>query len=304
MIILSFFKKKNWLIFVLILVFVLLFASLSRGGNNPVSKGVHFVFVPIQNQFVKITGPVRQFLSDFGNMKLYKEENEKLKAENIELTSKIKPIKDYEAEIERLQKLLKIDEELSNCETVAAKVIAYEPDNWFSYITINRGTNHGISVSDVVVSSTGLLGQVTEAGNNWAKVSTIINSESSVGVRIVRNSEIGILEGDAKLSKTKKCKLGYLPANASVMEGDILETSGLGGIYPPGLKVGKLESVKNDNMGRLEYAVIEPYTNFNSLYEVLVITEWSAEPKYEDTPIENEENTNQTSQEPQTNSVG
>ncbi len=278
----SFFKKNRWIIFVIILIITLLCAYLSRMGNNPVSNVINSVLSPIQSQIIKVTHPVKGFVEFVSEMKTYKEENERLKTENNKLMSDLKSVEEYKVENERLQRILEISEEMTQMKTVAAKVIEYSPDNWFSYITINRGKSSGIEVSDAVITADGLLGQVSEVGSNWAKISTLINTENSVGVRIVRNGEIGIVEGDTKLSKTNKCRLGYLTANASVLSGDILETSGLGGIYPPGIMVGKISQISKDNMGRLDYAVVEPFVEFDSLYEVLVITDWilESEPEY------------------------
>lgn len=270
----SFFKKKGWITFIIILVIALACAYISQMGSDPVSNAVNSVLTPIQTQLAKLTNPVKSLFDFIGDIKGIREENERLKSENIQLLSSLKTVEEYKDENERLQKLLAISDEMTQSETVAARVIAYEPDNWFSYVTINKGTASGIEISDAVITAQGLLGQVAEVGKNWAKVSTIINSESSAGVRIVRNGEIGIVEGDTALSKVNKCRLGYLIANASVMSGDILETSGLGGIFPPGLMVGKISDVQKDNMGRLDYAVVEPFVDFHELYEVLVITDW------------------------------
>ncbi len=271
----SFFKKKFFLVFVILLVLTVLLAFISKSGNNPVSNAINSVLVPVQSKLSAIVKSFDVFFDSVANTKEYIAENEKLKKDNMELTSKIKTVEEYISENERLKKLLNVSNEQIEYVTVAANVVSYEPDNWFSYITIDRGTNVGIKISDPVITSNGLLGQVSEVGENWAKISTIINSECSVGGRIVRNGEIGIVEGDVKLAKTQKCKLGYLVSNASVIAGDILETSGLGGIYPPGIFIGTITEISKDNMGRLDYAVIEPVVDFDSLYEVLVISDWS-----------------------------
>lgn len=271
----AFFKKKIWLKFLIVLVLVVICAYLTRGGNNPVSKTINAVITPIETRLLKITHPVGDFFSYMAEMKDYRKKNEELKAENISLMGKMSDVSELTEENERLKKLLGIADEIAESQKVAARVVAYEPDNWFSYITINKGSSSGIKLSDPVMTADGVLGQVCEVGKNWARISTIINNDSAIGVRIVRNGEIGIVEGDIKLSRTNKCRLGYLVENASVIAGDILETSGLGGIYPPGLPVGKISEISKDNMGRLDYAVIEPFADFNKLYEVLVITEWS-----------------------------
>ncbi len=270
----SFSKKKVWLTVLFLLIVTVILAYFSRSGKNPVSKTVNYVLTPVESQISGFFQPVNKVFSYIGKMEEYETENQELKRENIELLSKIKDINSYKEENERLRKLLEISDNYAY-KTVAARVVAYETENWFSYVTLDKGTSSGINVSDTVITADGLLGQITDVGPNWAKVSTIINPESSAGVRITRNGEIGIVEGDTALSKTRKCRLGYLTANASIIAGDILKTSGLGGIYPPGLSVGKISEIAKDNMGRLDYAVVEPFINFDKLYEVLIITEWN-----------------------------
>ncbi len=270
----SFSKKRVWTSVLIIIIAAIILAYLSRGGKNPVSKAVNYVITPIESKISDVVNPIKNVFSYIGKMSEYEAENNRLRAENIELSSKIKDVSVYKEENERLRKLLDIADSYEY-ETVAARVVAYETENWFSYVTLDKGTSSGINVSDTVITSDGLLGQVTDVGPNWSKVSTIINAESSAGVRITRNGEIGIVEGDATLSKSRKCRLGYLTANASIIAGDILKTSGLGGIYPPGISVGKISEISKDNMGRLDYAIIEPFINFDKLYEVVVITDWT-----------------------------
>lgn len=183
----SSFKKKGIGVFIIIILAALLAAYLSHMGNNPVSRAVNAVLTPVETQILKLFHPVKEYFSSINEAKKIKKQNAELRTENIELKSKVKSIEEYKRENDRLQKLLSISEEMTESETVAAKVIAYEPDNWFAYITINRGTANGIEISDAVITADGLLGQVVDAGKSWAKVSTIINSESSSGVRIVRN---------------------------------------------------------------------------------------------------------------------
>ena len=203
----SVFKKKGFGVFIIIILIALITAYLSHMGNNPVSRTVNAVLTPVETQIAKLFNPIKEYFVSIKEAKEIKKQNSELKAENIELQSKVKSIEEYKRENDRLQKLLSISEEMTESETVAAKVIAYEPDNWFTYITINRGTASGIEISDAVITADGLLGQVADAGKNWAKVSTIINSESSSGVRIVRNGEIGIVEGDSSLSKCRNASL-------------------------------------------------------------------------------------------------
>lgn len=298
-------KKRVFITVISIVGIVLLIAYFSRGKTDPVSNTVNYIITPVQSKLSNIFVPVKNLTKYISESKKYKEENQQLKEENIRLETKMKDISEYREENERLRKLLGISEDLYNYTTVAARVVSYEPDNWFSYVTLDKGKSSGIEISDTVITADGLLGQITSVGDNWAKVSIIINSESSAGVRISRNNEIGIVEGDAALSKAYKCKLAYLSANASVIAGDILKTSGLGGIFPPDLMVGKITDIRKDNMGRLDYAVIEPFVDFNNLYEVLVITDWNMENVIVGENIENNTNTDEESvNEQEVTSVG
>ncbi|MCX7714706.1 MAG: rod shape-determining protein MreC, partial [Clostridia bacterium] len=77
--------------------------------------------------------------------------------------------------------------------------------------------------------------------------------------------------GDVALSKRGYCKMSFMDKNASVVVGDMVETSGLGGVYPPGILVGRVREIKSDNAGAMQYAVIEPAADLNNLHEVLVI---------------------------------
>ena len=231
-------------------------------------------FSPVQSAVVKVTEPVKNFVSYLYEMKNFKEENERLKSELETLKKESRNQEEYKRENTRLKKLLQLTDELENCETVPAKVVAYEPGNWFYTVVINKGSKQGIKVSDVVITGSGLIGKVTETGLNWSRVSTVLDSGNAVGIKLTRTGDVGIAEGDAELLKKRRFKLDYISKDPSVISGDLLETSGLGGIYPPGLSVGTVEEIELDNTGELVKAVVRPAVDFEDLYEVVVVTYW------------------------------
>ena len=193
---------------------------------------------------------------------------------------------DYINENKRLKELLALKDGMTESKTVTARVISYEPDSWYDTVVINKGENAGISKGNAVITGLGVVGKVTQTGRNWARVSTIISISDSVGVKLSRTGDIGVVSGDALLAEDKLCKLEYMSNDKGLITGDVLLTSGLGGIYPSDLTVGKITEINADSAGNLDYAIVEPSVDFSSLYEVLVITYHDeAEENAEDNPI-------------------
>ena len=271
------FKKRSLIVLACLIAVSAALALIARSGSNPAANLVNTIFSPVQSLAAAVTNPVKDFVTYLAEMKDLKSENEALKSELETLRRESRNQEEYKKENTRLKKLLDLTDDLAACETVPAKIISYEPGNWFHTLMINKGSNHGIEVSDVVMTESGLVGKVTEVGFNWARVSTILDSGNSVGIKLTRTGDVGITEGDAELLKERRFKLDYISKETAVINGDILETSGLGGIYPPGLSVGTVEEIQFDNTGELVKAVICPAVDFDNLYEVVVVTYWEPE---------------------------
>ena len=116
-----------------------------------------------------------------------------------------------------------------------------------------------------------LMGVVSQVGENWATVSTLIDSDLELGGMLARTGSAAILEGDFSLMGEGKLKLSFLPENSELMAGDLVTTSGRGGVYPPGLVVGHVEEVHTEASGMTQYAVIIPQTELEELKQVFVI---------------------------------
>lgn len=270
----SFLKNKVVITLIVIVAAVLTLAGISQatGGNTgPVGYAARIVFAPVQRVIAAVGSSVSGAVGFVWEMHGYKEANEQLVQEMNELRKENRSIADYKAENERLRELLDLKEQHTEFDTVSASVIAYGTNNWGDYVEINRGTAAGLVIDCVVMTPSGVVGRITEIGPNWAKVSTILNSDHAVGAKVTRTGDVAIVEGDVLLAKDGYCKMSFLSKDASLVTGDILETSGLGGIYPAGLSVGKIREIQSDSSGAMQYAVIEPFCDFNDLHEVLVI---------------------------------
>ena len=203
------------------------------------------------------------------------EENEALRQEIAELRQGERQAQLDRDENALLRELMGLREQRRDFVFESAKILEHSDTNWTSTLTLDRGTNCDIAVNDCVVSSEGyLVGIVSEVGANWARVLTVIDTDTEHGARIFRTSEVAVAEGDFTLMGQKRLKLSYLPPAASLLAGDYIVTSGLGGYYPSGLVIGTVSSVKTDDDGLAQYAVIAPMVDLDALSEVFVIKDF------------------------------
>lgn len=265
-------NKKGTKIIVLAVIAVVIITFITRlAGANPVTSIVRNVMTPLQSGFVYIGDKLTGTIDFIYEMKGYKTENERLIAENTELRKNQKDTEHYRLEIDELRALLNLKNSIFEYNSVAASVIGYSSSTYFDKIEINRGSMSGISEGDVVINGEGLIGRVSEVGLNHAIVATILSQSNSIGVKISRTGDIGIVEGDGELCKQSQCKLTFVSKDANIIEGDVLETSGSGSVYPAGINLGIIRKVNMDNLGMLSFAVVDTAVDFDNLHEVLVI---------------------------------
>jgi rod shape-determining protein MreC len=244
-------------------------ADRERAGAGENMVGI--IVTPLQELATSIGHSVGEFFDYFKDTKALNDENERLEVRNNELEARIREIEQYEFENKRLLELLDLKEHTADYNTIAAQVIAKDAGNWYHTFTINKGSKDGISVNMAVVTSEGLVGRVSEVGYTWAKVTSVIDTKSSISATVIRTQDIAIAKGDVILSDEGMLKLTYVNKNADLSTGDLIETSGLGGIFPSGILIGKVIEVKSDLQGVSQYAVIEPAADLLHVYEVLVL---------------------------------
>ena len=162
-------------------------------------------------------------------------ENEALRERVAELERDARQAEADREENALLRELLELRAQRRDLTFESAAVIDRESTNWTSALTLNRGTAHGVEKNDCVVSAEGdLVGVVSAVGYNWCTVLTVIDTDTELGARVFRTREVAVAEGDLALMGEGKLKLSYLSADAQLLSGDVVTTSGLGGFYPGG----------------------------------------------------------------------
>jgi rod shape-determining protein MreC len=124
-------------------------------------------------------------------------------------------------------------------------------------------------VDATVITELGLVGKVVSVTPHSAKVLLITDPDSAVGGRVQRSRDVGIVEGS--IEQANMVQMVNIPREADIKEGDLIISSGLGGVFPAGLIIGKVENIKDEEYSFFRRASIKPAVNFNRLEEVLVI---------------------------------
>lgn len=264
-------KRSRALIFLFlaILSLTLLTIDAKRRGIEE-NHGLYSLplFSYLQKGVSKSFYSTRDFLLGIFRGKHLVAENRKLREEMETLLEQISRLEEYERENEELRRLLSFRQrDKLKRVSIGAEVIGRNPLNWYRTIVIDRGEKDGIKRDMVVVSSEGLVGRINQVGPVTSQVILILDEGSSVSAIVQGTREHGIVQG--QLTDTLKMK--YLSGKTEVVSGDIVHSSGLGGIYPKGLLIGTVTSVGAADFGLTSQAEIIPAVNFSHLENVLVI---------------------------------
>ena len=267
-----FFKdNKNKIILgvvTILLVVFMIFSSTSRQTANMFTDTFGIIITPFQSVFTYVGNCVRYA----SNAQKYDDENTILKQQVITLEKRTNDYDKLVEENDKLRAMLELKNNKKEFNLKAANVVSYSAENWESTLKINKGMTDGIKKNDAVINELGLVGYVSEVGRNWAVVTTIIDTESSVGAVVQRVDEACIVKGDIAGYDSGLCLMKYASADSSIAVGDVLTTSGNGEIYPEGITVGKIIEVNVNPNGLSQDAVIKPVVDFDDLSELFVIT--------------------------------
>lgn len=275
-----FFRSRFFICLLVVTILVLILMAISTANTEKASfaeNALGVVVSPIQRVFHSVGSGTASFFDSFRSAAKCREENEELKKSVAALEEKTRDFYKLTSENERLRGLLALKETQSNFDMVGARVIAKDAGTWYHAFKIDKGTSDGISKYDTVMTDKGLAGYVYEVGTNWSNVVSVIDYKSALGCIIERTGDTAIAEGNMDLMASGLCKLSYLSRDSQVAVGDFVETSGLGGIYPEGLYVGKIKSLSVDAQGLYYEAVVEPAVDFKRIVEVMVIRGQGAE---------------------------
>lgn len=265
---------------VIALIGFLLVLMIIAGVNGRLSTFPGQLVSALMQPFQRLGTAVSSKAGTFGDKYVFYEtiqqENEALQQEVHDLRQQLVDYDRYKAENEQLKEFYDIQEKNPEWSMVSASVIGRDPLGTFYSFTIDRGQLDGIKIGDTVIASGGsLVGIVQEIGPNYAKITTVLDPALNAAAMISRTRDSGLAGGDVELAQEGYCSMVHLSRETTAIVGDIVITTGMGGVFPKDLRIGTIEDLRADNSGKSLYAVVLPEIDPASVRAVMVITEFS-----------------------------
>lgn len=263
-------------VIVLVVVLIALISAGVRGGMaGAVANGMGSLKMPVQKAASAIVDWLEGIYGYLYKYDQLVEENNALKAQIAQLQEQARDYDELSEENARLRELANLREKREDFEFESSKIVAWDSSNYASAFTISKGSDEGIELGDSVVTEYGaLVGQVTELGDSWATVRTIVDVNMDVGALVGDNGYAGMIVGEFSLMQQGQTRIDYLASGAQIFENDEVLTSGVGGSFPAGLLIGTVTAVMTEAGGQTTYGVVEPACDLDSLSQVFVIVDY------------------------------
>ena len=270
---------------VLCIISVLLLTFYIREGEAGIIHGarsvVMTVTMPVRYLGSAIASPFNAIGNVASNLTASPETLSDLEAENEELRAQLAELTEAQATAERLEGLLGL-QSTYNLQSTAARIVGESGDAWSRTVTINKGSLDGLAINMPVCNSAGIIGQIIEVSPTTSTVRLITDENSGVSAMVQSTRAQGILQGqpDGTL------RLEFVTIDSDVKEGDIIVSSGLGGVYPKGLPLGVVASVdRPDNASYYTIIVTPASSDTENNEEVLVITSLTSDQRATDEDV-------------------
>lgn len=272
----SSFPSKYILLLLTVICIMLLFASYATGyAGEPIRTICNYVFVPMQKGLDYVGESISINSDDTKTKEQLIAENAQLQEQIDELSTQLTNTRLQQSELDTLRQLYDLDQTYADYKTTGAHVIGKGTSNWFNTFTIDKGSKDGIKVDMNVIAGSGLVGIVTDVGKNYAVVRAIIDDTSNVSGMILSNNDNCIVSGNLK-SMTESNMITFSNLEDSedkVSTGDSVVTSNISDKYLPGLLIGYVTDITEDNNNLTKSGEITPVVDFKHLQDVLVITQ-------------------------------
>lgn len=263
------YKNRPVIMVAVVAIIIIVIIAVTSMDRERISAGeslVGSVIKPVTGTITAVINSIRNSVTGIAEYRSLRDTNQMLNEQIISLRTQVREMEALKQENQRLREMLDFKDIHSDYDLIGCDIVGKSPDNTSGVFTINKGAQNGVAKNMPVVTSSGLVGQVMDVGSSWAKVLPLNDQRSSVSVLVNRTRDAGILKGNIGFELT-----GSIPPDAAVVEGDDVVTSGMGGIFPKGLLVGRISRVSTGDSQLLKTIRIEPAVDFNKVEEVFVL---------------------------------
>jgi rod shape-determining protein MreC len=242
------------LLFFSLLALSMLVVDSRATALSALRKGVATALFPLQRALLVPRDVVAGSANQVGNVITLQNENTRLKNESIANAATLQRVEQLDSDNRELRKLLELREKLS-ISTVMTQVLYEARDPFVRRLVLDKGSQDGILAGQPVVDSIGVVGQITRVFPVSSEVTVLNDASLTIPVQVQRSGVRAVAFGGGPGGNLE---LRYLAANADIKPGDLITTSGLDGLYPSGLAIGKVVSIDSRKAGNFMPAVVEP----------------------------------------------
>ncbi len=258
---------------VIILVSIFLFSFALMTANTKRSSGPFFfeslflwIVAPIQSLFTHTVDGISDVIQHYFMLVGVAQENERLRRQVDAMTRANNALREEVKRLNRVNRLLAFQEQDSK-PSVVATIIGRDATQWVKAVYIDKGMEDGVRENLPVVTDVGLVGHVVQSGPISSKVLLIVDRRSAIDAYFQESRVPGIVIGTGGAT----CEMKFVPITAEVAVGDRVLSSGLGGLFPKGLMVGRVVAVSRGRQGLFQEIRIAPSVDLTRLEEVLVL---------------------------------
>lgn len=269
--------KAKWLIVISVLLAMAITVAGAVNRTRPGETLVQTILTPFRSAGSTLVRTVERYYDYVFKFESLEAENEALQKRIIDMEEDVRSADSLQRENERLHQLLGLTEEHEDYKLASAYIISWNGSNWKSAFTIGKGRNSGIDAGMVAITEYGqVVGLVTEAGPNWATVTTVLDSALGISASVASSGYTGKVEGALATGSEGLLRMNYLPTDSVLRNNDQVLTTG-STVYPRGLIIGYITDAGLDETGVAKYALLRPAADLNDLEQVFIITEYRNE---------------------------
>lgn len=280
------FKSNGFkLLIAIIFIFLGVLVYTANEPKSPISTAVNFITTPLRKASASLSYAASNLLKG-------REDSEKLKKEVDELNEEIQRLRlltvdyyDLKKENVQFRKYYDLKKKDESLKFVPASVIGRDPNESFYGFSLDEGYIAGILEDDPVITENGLVGWVYQVEANSCKVRTVLSPETKVGVIDVRSGDSGVVTGAMPYADENQTRMLYISPRHSIEIGDLLATSGLSGIYPKDLLIGKVKEIRFDEYDASLFAIIELFEDIRNVRDVFIVTDFQGKGQVTTTPL-------------------
>lgn len=270
-------RQARWIGWIIVLAAVIaigLGVAGITGDERPaltrVEAGLRDLLAPLQTGITVVWRSLEDTWGAFVAYEELQQENAALRNQLRQLAAENSLLAEYRLENMRLRRLLGLQEEMAGqYQLLAAEVIGRRVPTWYTSLELNRGLADGAAAGMAVVNEDGLVGRVAAVSQHTAEVHLLTSPQVGVAAMAQDSRVPGVVQGGREAGLLEMI---HLPHDALIQVGEIVVSSGWGGVFPPGLRIGTVKEIIPDPNGLMKKAVLEPAADIDRVEEAFIIT--------------------------------